>query len=272
MDTTFTAALIGSGTVLAILFFKYWVYKPLIDRVTIWEYEKGLKYHKGRFERLLDPGVYWILKFDSRIDRIDMRPSTFTVVGQEVLSTDSIALKISVAGTYRVVDPFVAVNQVQNYLQTLYLTVQVAMRDIIGSRPIDELLENRNSFDGQLMEHCEKKFEEIGLKLISVNVRDIMFPGELKRVFAKVVEARKEGLAALERARGETAALRNLANAAKLMENNPALLQLRMLQSLAQTAGNTLVLNWAAGDTPIPLKVTRRDGSSRGPTQPQESD
>ncbi len=269
METTITAALIGGAVVLAILFFKHSVYKPLIDRVTIWEYEKGLKYHKGRFVKLLDPGVYWMFRLAGRIDRIDMRPSTFAVVGQEVLSSDSISLKISIAGTYQVVDPYVAVNQVQNYLQTLHLTVQVAMRDIIGSRPIDELLENRNAFDRQLMEQCEKKFEELGLKLISVNVRDIMFPGELKRVFAKVVEARKEGLAALERARGETAALRSLANAAKLMENNPALLQLRMLQSLAQTTGNTLVLN-CSGDNPLPLKKPRVEDARKEPTQPQE--
>ncbi|MEW6348535.1 MAG: slipin family protein [Thermodesulfobacteriota bacterium] len=267
METTITAALIGGAAVFSILFVKYCVYKPLVDRVIIWEYEKGLKYHKGRFVKLLDPGVYWILKLDSRIDRIDMRPSTFAVVGQEVLSSDSISLKVSVSGTYQVVDPYVAMNLVQNYFQSLYLTVQVVMRDIIGSRPIDELLENRSSFDRQLMEQSEKKFEELGLKLISVNVRDIMFPGELKRVFSKVVEARKEGLAALERARGETAALRNLANAAKLMDNNPALLQLRMLQSLAQTAGNTLVLNCAPGDNPVLLKAKQGEGSRTPPTE-----
>ena len=82
-----------------------------------------------------------------------------------------------------------------------------------------------------------------------------MFPGELKRTFAQVVTARKEGLAALERARGETAALRNLANAARTMEGNPALMQLRVLQEIGKSPGNTVVLGLPAAMSPLPLPL-----------------
>lgn len=82
----------------------------------------------------------------------------------------------------------------------------------------------------------------------------IMFPGELKKMFAQITRAEKEGLAALERARGETAALRNLANAAKMLDDNPNLLQLRMLQSLSETSGNTIIMNLGVGSQIIPLK------------------
>lgn len=212
------------------------------ENVRVWEYEKGLMYERGRFMRVLDSGQYWVFKYRTHIARVDMRPQYVTITGQEVLSADSITLKVSVAIRCQVADPYTAVNKVQDYSQSLHLLVQLALREIIGSKPIDELLENRRSFDSVLMDQCKKEVEELGLALLSVNIRDIMFPGELKNVFAQVVKARKEGLAALERARGETAALRNLSNAAKLMENNPALMQLRVIQSLGGSSGNTIVM------------------------------
>jgi regulator of protease activity HflC (stomatin/prohibitin superfamily) len=92
-----------------------------------------------------------------------------------------------------------------------------------------------------------------------------MFPGELKKVFAQVVTARKEGLAALEKARGETAALRNLANAAKLVENNPALMQLRMIQSLEESSGNTLVVGLPGEPLVTPRPAKAGDFEEPGP-------
>jgi regulator of protease activity HflC (stomatin/prohibitin superfamily) len=91
------------------------------------------------------------------------------------------------------------------------------------------------------------------LRLISVNLKDIMFPGKLKEIFAQVVQARKQGLAALEKARGETAALRNLANVAKMIEGNPNLLQLRLVQALGEAAGNTLILGMPSQSVPVPV-------------------
>ncbi|MBN2311251.1 MAG: hypothetical protein JXR94_19895, partial [Candidatus Hydrogenedentes bacterium] len=105
----------------------------------------------------------------------------------------------------------------------------------------------------------ESKIAELGLRLISVDLKDIMFPGKLKEMFAQVVSARKEGLAALERARGETAALRNLANAAKMIENNPNLMQLRLLQALGEASGNTLVLGMSPQAAPVPVSKKPAD-------------
>lgn len=229
-------------------------FKHTIEIVTVWEYEKGLKYYKGRFQKVLEPGLYWVLKYSTRIVRTDMRPRQVTLVGQEVLSADSITLKVSILATYQVVDPVAAINKIENYYDSLYSVIQLALREVVGSKPIDELLENRNLFNTTLIEQCGRATEEFGVKLVSVSVRDIMFPGDLKNVFAQVVKARKEGEAALERARGETAALRNLANAAKLMDQNPALLQLRAIQTLEKSGGNTVVLGLPVQNGVIPLK------------------
>ncbi len=220
------------------------IFRKCFKKITVFDYEKGLKYVKGRFVKILEPGQYWILNFISTIVKLDTRPTFVTIPGQEVLSTDSVTLKVSLAACYQVVDLLLAVNKSTNYQEALYLTLQLALREIIGSAKIDELLENRGSFGAKLFELTSPKIEQLGLKLISVDIKDIMFPGELKRVFAQVVAAQKEGLAVLEKTRGETAALRNLTNAAKLVEDNPTLMQLRLLQS----SGNTLVVGMPSGN------------------------
>ena len=225
-----------------------------IEPVTVWEYEKGLKYYKGRFKEILEPGQYWIWRHSTHITRVDLRARQVTISGQEVLSSDAISLKVSLVVGYQVTDPVTAVLKIESYGDALYTLVQLALREIVGSKPIDELLEHRANFDAILMDRCEKHVEEFGLKLLSLNIRDIMFPGDLKNVFAQVVKARKEGQAALEKARGETAALRNLANAARLVEKNPSLLQLRAMQTLEQSRGNTVILGIPALEGVIPVK------------------
>src|SRR5437016_7661945 len=120
---------------------------------------------------------------------------------------------------------------------------------------VDDLLQKRNDFGKQLLDITSAKAKEMGLRLLEVEIKDVMFPGEIKKIFTQVVKARQEGLAALERARGETAALRNLANAAHLIERNPALLQLRLLQVLGQSSGNTVVLGVPPQSGPIRIRT-----------------
>lgn len=231
------------------------ILKLTIKRITILEYERGVKYVRGKFRKIVEPGQYWYLPFFSIIQKIDIRPRFVSITGQEVLSSDGVTLKVSLAANYQLSDPNIAINKVQNYQEALYLELQLALREIIGSANIDTILENRNDLSQKLMEITKTRIQELGLKLISVNLKDIMFPGQLKQIFAQVVNARKEGLAALEKARGETAALRNLANAAKMIESNPNLMQIRLLQSLGGSSGNTLILGMPVQSTTIPLKI-----------------
>ncbi len=224
-----------------------------LRRITIFEYERGLVYTNGRFTKILMPGQHLMLTFFTTLLKVDIRPRFVSIPGQEVLSADGVALKVSLAAKYEIADPNVAINKVENYATGLYLELQMALREIVGLAKIDELLEKRETLGVKLMELAAPKAQELGLKLVSVNVKDVMFTGELKKIFAQVVKAQKEGLAILEKARGETAALRNLANAAKLLENNPALMQLRLLQHLEESSGNTLVLGMPT-TTPLPLK------------------
>ena len=111
------------------------------------------------------------------------------------------------------------------------------------------------SLGPRVLELCSEDLQSYGIELLAVDLKDIMFPGDLKRTFAQVVNARKEGQAALEKARGETAALRNLANAAGLMRDNPMLLQIRLMQQIGSSSGNTVVVGFPPGVTPVPGKA-----------------
>lgn len=239
-----------------------------LKRVIVYEYQRGLKYKKGRYVATLDPGLYWISTGFSLIVPVDIRPEFLTIPGQDVLSADGVTVRISLAAEFQVIDPNLAINKTANFRGNLYLILQMALREIVCKEPIDALLENRTGIGGKLMEMVSAKAAGMGVKLLSADVKDMMFPGEMKKAFAQVVKAQKEGQAALERARGETAALRSLANAARTMDDNPNLLQLRALQALADSSGNMLVFGLPGGAIPVvqqnekkatPPRKTRED-------------
>jgi regulator of protease activity HflC (stomatin/prohibitin superfamily) len=144
--------------------------------------------------------------------------------------------------------------QVADYHGAMYSFVQIALREAVASRTIDNVLERREEIGPEIVQRCSDDIRSIGLEVISIDVRDLMFPGPLKKTFAQVIEARQQGLAALEKARGETAALRSLANAARMVESNPALLQLRLVQQLESSRGHTVVLGFPSSSTPLPVK------------------
>ncbi|HKO04239.1 MAG TPA: slipin family protein [Candidatus Acidoferrales bacterium] len=250
--------------VLALILFKL---APL-KHVTVFEHQKGMKYSQGRYVGTLEPGQYWILPFFTSIVPVDTRKEFISIQGQDVLSADGVTLKVSLAAEFQVSDPDLAINKNTNFRTSLHLTLQMALREIVGKERIDVLMENRAGIGAKLMELCSAKASEYGLRLLSADLKDIMFPGEMKKAFAQVVKAQKEGQAALERARGETAALRSLANAARLMDDNPSLLQLRSLQALTDSSGNTLVLGIPNGL--VPLVKRSEKGTTPAPKEEKE--
>lgn len=228
------------------------MFERQFPRVTVLEFERGLRYVRGRFTGVLGPGQYRTWSVTTLIRKIDIRPKIASVAGQEVLSADGVALKVSLAARYRVVDPAIAVNGVENYELALHTTLQLALRAAVAASPVEALLQARGTLGKEITEQATGAAAAAGLELLGADLKDLTLPGELKKIFTQVVHARQEGLAALEKARGETAALRNLANAAQMIERSPGLLQLRMLQAFGQQSGNTLVLGVpAAGVVPV---------------------
>lgn len=230
------------------------VARTTLKSIIVYEYQTGLKFKKGKLVRTLETGKHWYFKPSTSVQVVDLRARHITVPGQEVLTSDHISLKISLAAEYRVKQPRIACTETENYAQALYLQLQLGLRQIISTRPVDEVLALRGEFGPKLKDLCSQSAQSIGLELVSAQVKDIMFPGALKQMFAQVVRARNEGLAALEKARGETAALRKLANAARIIDQNPTLMQLRLLHSLTESNAATLVVNLSGEHTPGPLR------------------
>jgi regulator of protease activity HflC (stomatin/prohibitin superfamily) len=222
-------------------------------RVTVLEFERGLRYDRGRFTGVLPPGQYRTSATTTTIRKVDVRPKVTSISGQEVLTADGVAIKVSLAARYRVVDPALAVNGVENYEIALYTALQLALRSAIAGVPVDALLQARSTIGKDIADQTTAAATASGLELLGADFKDLTLPGDLKKIFTQVVHARQEGLAALERARGETAALRHLANAAQMIDRNPNLMQLRILQAFGQQSGNTLVLGVPPA-TVVPVK------------------
>ena len=245
--------------------------RALLARVTIFEYQRGLLYRYGRFESLLGPGTHWIFQPATAVQTIDVRETLLPLTGQELVTADGVSIKISLAARYRVVDPVKAINNVASYLIVLHSLLQVALREVVGQQPIDQLLQQRDEIGKETLARAAGPAAELGVELLRVDAKDLMFSGPMKRIFAQVVEARQQGLAALEKARGETAALRNLANAARLVEERPALMQLRLLQQIAGSSGNTVILGMPSSSTPVPIRG-QRTGEGELPAPPAEEE
>jgi regulator of protease activity HflC (stomatin/prohibitin superfamily) len=209
----------------------------MLRRVHIHETEIGLRYRRGRYERELAPGGHWLVGPGLRVDRVDARRRLMVVGSQEVLTSDSVQLRLSAVVAYRVVDAPLAMHEVESYEQELHVAAQLALRTVVGEATAEELLEQRLDDGTRLKELVSERATALGLEVFDVDVRDVMLPGDVKAAFAEVLRARAEGRAALERARGESAALRNLANAARVIEGNPALMNLRLLQAMTQDPG-----------------------------------
>lgn len=209
--------------------------------VTIHEYERGLRFSRGRLAGLVDPGTHLTFGPLTEVRPLDVRPSMLPVEGQEVLTADGVAAKISLVARYEIGDPVAAITRDTAWQRTLYLLLQLALRDAVTRRTLDETLAARRELGPEIREAAAGRLAALGVELLEVEVRDVMLPGEVKRSYAAVLTARKDGEAALERARAETAALRSLANAGRSVADNPGLLQLRILQELGASSGNTVV-------------------------------
>ena len=259
MDNLWPLVYVGAGLVVLLLL--RGLYNELVARIVVHEYEVALLYRDGKFIRRLGPGSYrlWTSRWETRL--VDQRQTVESVAGQEVLTADEVALKVSLNLTYSVADPEKALHVAQDYQAAVHVAAQDALRSAIAALPVDELLAQRGEIAQRVKESLAAEIEPLGLELHSVAIKDFIFPGDLKRIFAQVIAARKESQAMLERARGESAALRNLANGARVLQDNPGLLRLRTLQALEQMGGDggKVVVK-------LPASLFAADETGAGPT------
>lgn len=209
----------------------------------------GLLYVDGELTETLAPGLhaYWNVAHAVSVELVDLRIKALEVQGQEILTKDKVALRINVTATYQYVDAAKAVRTFKDPLDQLYKEIQFSLRAAFGTRKLDALLEDKTAIDRDIAEHLGKRFAEIGLSVISVGVKDIILPGDMKDLLGKVVEAEKAAQANVIRRREETNATRSLLNTAKVMESNNVALRLKELETLEKITENVGDLSVVGG-------------------------
>lgn len=209
----------------------------------------GLLYVDGELTETLAAGLhaYWNVTHAVGVELVDLRVKALEVQGQEILTKDKVALRINVTATYQYVDPSKAVRAVKDPLDQLYKEIQFGLRAAVGTRKLDALLEDKTAIDRDIADHLGKRFAEIGISVISVGVKDIILPGDMKDLLGKVVEAEKAAQANVIRRREETNATRSLLNTAKVMESNGVALRLKELETLEKVTENVGNLSVVGG-------------------------
>lgn len=220
------------------------------------EHERALKFVNGKYVGVLGAGSHWHYGRRATLLRVDIRKRLLTVPAQEVITSDGVSLRASLAAQFQVTQPEVALRVVEDYQAVLYSELQSALREVLSGMDADAALEQRGIFGPRLLEIAKPGAAAIGVDLQAVHVKDLMLPTPLKNMFAQVVQARKEGQAALERARGEAAAMRSLANTARLLQQNPQLYNLRLLQSIGESRGNTIVVGVSPAEAPLQAQAS----------------
>ena len=201
-------------------------------------YHVGVLRVDGKVVRLLAPGLegFWRFNRDVQVELVDTRLQNMEVSGQEILTRDKVGLRVNLAATWRHADVLLAFERLAKPADHLYRELQFGLREAVGTRSLDELLEDKQLIDKSVGEHVARKLAGFGIEVGSVGVKDIVLPGEMKTILAKVVEAEKAAEATVIRRREETAATRSLLNTAKVMEDNPTALRLKELETLERVA------------------------------------
>lgn len=213
----------------------------------------GVLSRYGKLVETLAPGRHVRWGRGWQVMYFDMRLQQMLVATQEIADRDGVPIRLTARVDYRIANPMTVVRATDSWYGVLYSYVQEAMREIVIPMSIEEILANRVDLGPQIMEIVAPEAEAIGLEILKVVARDFGTVGEIRRAAADLIVAQKQAAAALERARGEQAALRSLANAARVMAGNPALLQLRWIQAIGQVERTTLVVHPGnVGEVPIP--------------------
>lgn len=215
------------------------------------EYERGVIFRLGRFVGAKGPGLFFIIPFIDKMQKVDLRTVTMDVPSQEVISRDNVTIKVNAVVYFRVLDPGNAIIQVEDYRRATWMIAQTTLRNVIGQSELDDLLAHRERINEQLQHIIDDQTEPWGIKVSIVEVKDVELPATMQRAMAKQAEAEREKRAKIIHAEGEFSAAKQLVEAAKLIAKQPSTLQLRYLQTLTEIAvekNSTIVF-------PLPLDM-----------------
>jgi len=232
------------------------------------QYEKGIIYRFGRvLPEIRGPGLTIIRPVGDRMQKVNMQIVAMAVPAQEGITRDNVSVRVDAVVYFRVVDPIKATVNVQNYMFAISQQAQTSLRSIIGQSEMDQLLAERESVNRELRRIIDEPTEgPWGIRVERVEIKDVSLPDAMKRSMSRQAEAERERRARIITADGEYQASKRLAAAANVMARDPAALQLRLLQTVVEVAGernSTLVM-------PVPVELLRFfEKMAPGPSHPE---
>lgn len=239
------------GLIFFILFIGVFICLTSIKQID--QYERGIKFTKGKFDSIMEPGWNFVMPIFQSYKKVDIRTKAVDVPSQEAITRDNVSIKINAVIYYKIFDASKAVLEVENYYYAVGQLAQTTMRNVVGSVSLDELLVDREKISQNICQVIDELTDPWGVKVENVELKDISLPEEMQRVIARVAEAEREKEAVITKAKGEVEASKNLALAAQTMANVPGALHLRTLSTIndiSSDQSNTIVFA-------VPLEILR---------------
>jgi regulator of protease activity HflC (stomatin/prohibitin superfamily) len=245
----------------------------------------------GRLVGAKGPGIFFIIPIVDRMVKVDLRTVTLNVPSQDVITRDNVTVRVNAVAYFRVVDPEAAVVRVEDYLLATNLIAQTTMRSVLGQSELDELLSKREEINQLLQRIIDESTEPWGVKVPTVELRDVELPSTMQRAMARQAEAERDKRARIINAEGEFQAAQRLADAAAIISAAPTALQIRYLQALGDISSDSTrtiifplpmdLISAFVGDTgkesgassirPV-VGATAASAAVRGPTPARPSD
>jgi regulator of protease activity HflC (stomatin/prohibitin superfamily) len=229
-------SILGAGAVLILpIVIVLFVLLPQGVRITR-EYERGVIFRLGKLVGAKGPGLIFLIPFIDRMVKMDLRVVTIDVPKQEIMTKDNVPATVDAVIYFRVEDPIAAVVKVENFWKATSLIAQTTLRSVLGQSALDELLSQRDVINQKLQEIIDKQTGPWGIKVTSVETKEVSLPDSMKRAMAKQAEAERERRAKIVNAEGEFQAAEKMVQAAGLIAKEPIALQLRYLQTMREMA------------------------------------
>jgi regulator of protease activity HflC (stomatin/prohibitin superfamily) len=217
------------------------------------EYERAVLFRLGRLVGARGPGLIFIIPIIDRIIRISLRTVVFDVPPQEVITRDNVTCKVNAVLYYRVIEPDKAIVNVERYHEATSQLAQTTMRSVVGTADLDELLSEREKLNQTIQQIVDEATDTWGIKVSSVEIKDVVLPAEMQRAIARQAEAERNRRAAVIQAEGERQAAERLAQASEILSAVEGGLTLRTLRSLSEISNsqNTTIL------FPLPMEIKK---------------
>ena len=238
----------GTGFLVAVFVVVFIIWNSLY---ILKEYERGVVFRLGRIRPLKGPGLSFIIPVVDKLLKVSLRTITMDVPPQDIITKDNITVKVNAVVYFRPLDPVKAITEVEDYIYATSQIAQTTLRSILGQSQLDDLLSKRDELNADLQKVIDDQTEPWGVKVSTVEVKNVDLPSEMLRAIARQAEAERERRAKIIHAEGEQQAAEKLAEAASILGRQASALQLRYLQTLTEIAAekNSTIL------FPIPLDI-----------------